>query len=126
VASGTADSIWLMEEWRQEVIARGGSPLVINACLFGLWPRWKNPGMETMIRANTMLKWNSAVGVEAGNSDADCMTNLSTNGHIASTHMGYSGIYASTSFLKNHKEETTRVLDTLQKEVVQVRAGIEK
>ncbi len=65
MADGTASSVAPLEAWRQHIIGRGGLPVTVSACIWGLWPRWEVPGLETLRQVSTDLHWATIGGAEA-------------------------------------------------------------
>jgi hypothetical protein len=90
MANASADSVPSLEAWRQHIEAQGGEATFVNACLLGLWERWRVPGMETMRVCNTELGWKSMVGAHSCGPD---WHGAILNNGAAAHRLGYSGLF---------------------------------
>ena len=98
MTGGTAGSVEPLEAWRQHVISRGVSPLMIVAHLFGLgadWPEWRSDGEETIRRVCAPpYNWDLIVGAEC-DIDGDTTPQRVISHGAQSANMGATGLFCS-------------------------------
>jgi hypothetical protein len=92
MADGTASSSSGVHAWRNYVMERADSCFTVQACIFGLWSRWRGPGLDTMKHCNQDLGWTSIPGAEAWAPHA--FANVAWHAQLAKQH-GYSGLFCS-------------------------------
>lgn len=114
MADATANSSPGINGWRRHVLDRGAeSCIIVNACIFGLWDRWRDPGLDTMKTCNIDLGWTSIPGIEAWG--ADCFRNIEVNSKTAKEH-GYCGMFAGDGEILN-TDRKQEALDIVPKAI---------
>ena len=100
VTDGTAESIPGMEAWRQAVIAGGGEPVTVTACLFALPVRWEAQAIDALQQGIRTMGWQSIAGAEMDPPDQGYV-HLESNGPRAAK-IGLSGLFCGdTALLEN-------------------------
>lgn len=112
VANATAESTLGLEQWRQTCIAGGATPIIVAACVYGLWPRWRGQAIEALRQTSETLDWINLVGAEIMAPSETAFFNLKHNGELASNGK-LSGLFCGDKELLAYSDRTKKTIAEL-------------